>query len=220
MRLILVRHGRTASNVGFLLDTAEPGADLDDGGLEQAASLVERLSHHAIEAVYVSNLVRTQQTARPVAEARGLELQVLPELREVPAGDDELSSDATRYIGTLVAWGKGDLEARIPGGENAHEFMARFDAAIATIAASGKDVVMVVSHGAALRVWSMVRVKGFTEALGKAHLDNTGVIVADGSFADGWELAELAGARVFEEPDARADDEELAGSPRPEPEAR
>ncbi len=199
MRLILVRHGRTASNVGFLLDTAEPGADLDDGGLEQAASLVERLSHHQIEAVYVSSLVRTQQTARPVAEARGLKLQVLPDLREVSAGDDELSADSTRYIGTLVAWGTGDLEARIPGGENAHEFMARFDAAIAAIAATGKDVVMVVSHGAALRVWSMVRVKGFTEALGKAHLDNTGVIIADGSVADGWELAELLGARVFED---------------------
>jgi probable phosphoglycerate mutase len=199
MRLILVRHGRTASNVGFLLDTAEPGADLDDGGLEQAASLVERLSHHQIEAVYTSNLVRTQQTAGPVAEARGLELQVLPELREVSAGDDELSADATRYINTLVAWGKGDLEARIPGGENAYEFMARFDAAIEVVVASGHEVVMVVSHGAALRVWSMVRVKGFTEALGRAHLDNTGIIVADGSPADGWELAELFGVRVFEE---------------------
>ena len=197
MRLILVRHGRTASNVGFLLDTAEPGADLDDGGLEQAASLIERLSHHPIEAVFTSNLVRTQQTARPVAEARGFELQVLPELREVSAGDDELSTDATRYIGTLVAWGKGDLEARIPGGENAHEFMSRFDTAISRIAASGKDVVMVVSHGAALRVWSMVRVKGFTAALGRAHLDNIGVIVADGSPADGWELAELVGVRTF-----------------------
>lgn len=204
MRLILVRHGRTASNVGFLLDTAEPGADLDEGGLEQAASLVERLSHHEIEAVYVSNLVRTQQTARPVAQARGLELQVLPELREVSAGEDELSADSTRYIGTLVAWGRGDLDTRIPGGENAHEFMTRFDAAIEKIAASGREVVMVVSHGAALRVWSMVRVKGFVEALGKAHLDNTGVIVADGSPADGWELAELIGARVFEDYDEKA----------------
>jgi probable phosphoglycerate mutase len=202
MRLILVRHGRTASNVGFLLDTAEPGADLDDGGLEQAASLVERLSHHEIEAVYTSNLVRTQQTAGPIARARGLELQVLPGLREISAGDDELSPDATRYIGTLVAWGEGNPDARIPGGENAHEFLARFDAAIEHIASAGHEVAMVVSHGAALRVWSIVRVRGFAEALGKAHLDNTGVIVVDGSLAEGWELAELVGVRVFEDPAA------------------
>ncbi|MCA0295952.1 MAG: histidine phosphatase family protein [Actinobacteria bacterium] len=199
MRLILVRHGRTASNVGLLLDTAEPGADLDENGLEQAASLVERLSHHEIEAVYTSNLVRTQQTAAPIAESRGLELQVLPGLREISAGDDELSSDATRYIGTMIAWGQGDPGARVPGGENAHEFLERFDAAIARIAASGYEVVMVVSHGAALRVWSMVRVDGFLEALGQAHLDNTGVIVVDGSPADGWELAELIGVRVYED---------------------
>jgi probable phosphoglycerate mutase len=198
MRLILVRHGRTASNVGFLLDTAEPGADLDEGGLEQAAELVERLSHHEIEAVYTSNLVRTQQTARPVAEHRGLRLQVLPELREISAGDDELSTDATRYIGTLVAWGRGELDARIPGGEDAHEFFTRFDAAIGEVAASGREVVMVVSHGAALRVWSSERVRGFTEALGRAHLDNTGVIVVDGSPDEGWELAELIGIRRWE----------------------
>jgi probable phosphoglycerate mutase len=198
MRLILVRHGRTASNVGFLLDTAEPGADLDEGGLEQAAELVERLSHHQIEAVYTSNLVRTQQTARPVAEHRGLTLQVLPGLREISAGDDELSSDATRYIGTLIAWGRGELDARIPGGEDAREFFTRFDSAIGEVAASGRDVVMVVSHGAALRVWSSERVHGFTEALGRAHLDNTGVIVVDGSPDEGWELAELIGVRHWE----------------------
>lgn len=201
MRLILVRHGRTASNVGLLLDTAEPGADLDENGLEQAASLVERLSHHDIEAVYTSNLVRTQQTAAPIAESRGLELQVLPGLREISAGDDELSADATRYIGTMIAWGEGDPGARIPGGENAYEFLDRFDAAIGRIAASGYEVVMVVSHGAALRVWSMVRVDGFVEALGQAHLDNTGVIVVDGSPADGWELAELIGVRVYGDPE-------------------
>jgi probable phosphoglycerate mutase len=213
MRLILVRHGRTASNVGFLLDTAEPGADLDEGGLEQAASLVERLSHHQIDAVYVSTLVRTQQTAGPIAHHRGLELQVLPGLREISAGEDELSTDSTRYIGTLMAWGSGDPEARMPGGENAYEFLTRFDAAIDTIAASGNEVVMVVSHGAALRVWAMARVPGFIEALGRGHLDNTGVIVVDGSPAEGWELAELIGIRIYE----NVDEDEPEPEPSPNP---
>lgn len=198
MRLILVRHGRTASNVGFLLDTAEPGADLDSNGLEQAAELVERLSHHEIEAIYTSNLVRTQQTARPVAEARGLELQVLPGLREISAGEDEMSADATRYIGTMISWGQGNLDARIPGGESAHEFFDRFDAAIDRISGNGEQIAMAVSHGAALRVWAAARVEGFADVLGRAHLDNTGIIVVDGSPADGWELAELIGIRHFE----------------------
>lgn len=199
MRMILVRHGRTSSNVNFLLDTAEPGADLDESGLEQAASLVERLSHHPIEAVYASTLVRTQQTARPVAEHRGLELQVLPGLREIPAGEDELSADSSRYIAALLAWAKGDPEARVPGGENAHEFLERFDRAIAGIAAGGYDVVMVVSHGAALRVWASARVAGFPTALGAFHLDNTGVIVVDGSPSEGWELVDLHGLLSYDD---------------------
>jgi|CXWJ01.1.fsa_nt_gi probable phosphoglycerate mutase len=195
MRLILVRHGRTPSNVGFLLDTAEPGADLDDLGREQAESLVERLLEHSIDAVFASSLVRTQQTAAPVAAARGLEVRVLPQLREIPAGDDEMSPDATRYIGTMIAWGRGDLAARIPGGEDAFEFMARFDAAIDEIVASGAASAMVVSHGAALRSWAGGRVTGFNEALGHGHLDNTSVIIAEGSPSEGWRLIALDGLK-------------------------
>ncbi|MDQ7993493.1 MAG: histidine phosphatase family protein [Propionicimonas sp.] len=197
MRLILVRHGRTDSNVGLLLDTGAPGADLDASGLEQAASLVERLSEHPIDAVFASSLVRTQQTARPLAQARGLEVRVLPGLREIPAGEDEMSADATRYIGALIAWGEGDLHARVPGGENALEFFARYDDAIDVVAASGAEVAVVVSHGAALRVWASARVAGFAQALGAAHLDNTGVIVVDGGPAEGWTLVQLTGIRAY-----------------------
>jgi len=43
MRLILIRHGQTVSNVGGLLDTAHPGADLTPLGRQQAGSLVTTL---------------------------------------------------------------------------------------------------------------------------------------------------------------------------------
>ena len=48
MRLHLVRHGQTASNVAHLLDTAHPGADLDEVGRAQAAALVVRLGGEAV----------------------------------------------------------------------------------------------------------------------------------------------------------------------------
>lgn len=193
MRLILVRHGRTSSNVGFLLDTDEPGADLDDHGRQQAEALVLRLADQRIDAIFASNLVRTQQTAAPVAADRGLTVQVLPGLREVPAGEDEMLADATRYIGAMIAWGQGDLLAKVPGGEDAVEFMTRYDAAIDQVVASGVEAAMVVSHGAALRSWSAARVDGFNEALADGHLDNTGIILAEGSPSEGWRLIELDG---------------------------
>jgi Fructose-2,6-bisphosphatase len=193
MRLILIRHGRTPSNTGFVLDTAFPGADLDETGREQAESLVERLAAEPIEAIYVSNLVRTQQTAAPLAAARGLVPVILTGLREISAGDDELSMDSTRYVETLLKWHAGELDARLPGGEDAREFFARYDDAIGQIVAAGHQEAALVSHGAALRVWAAERVDGFAVALGAAHLDNTGVLVVEGSPAEGWQLQSLDG---------------------------
>ena len=206
MRLILVRHGRTSSNVGFLLDTGEPGADLDEFGHGQARTLVERLAEHPIEAIYASTLVRTQQTAAPLATALGLDVEVLPGLREISAGDDELAADATRYIGTLMRWHAGRVQARMPGGETAMEFIERFDEAIAVVASRTHDVAMVVSHGAALRVWSSARVRGFVDELGSGHLDNTGVIVVDGSADEGWQLVSLAGVMNWRSADDLVED--------------
>lgn len=197
MRLILVRHGRTPSNVGFVLDTGEPGADLDEIGRRQAESLVHRLSDHDFEAIFVSNLIRTHQTAHPIAQARRMPLNVLPGLREISAGDDELSTDASRYIGTLQAWGAGESNLRVPGGENAHEFFERYDASIAAIVGEGHSVAMAVSHGAAIRVWASARVEGFVEAIRGGHFDNTGFLVAEGSPAGGWSLEYLEGVRYY-----------------------
>ncbi|MBA3020616.1 histidine phosphatase family protein [Propionicimonas sp.] len=193
MRLILVRHGQTSSNVRLLLDTAAPGADLDDTGRQQALGLVSRLEHEVIDAVYASNLVRTQQTVAPLAEVRALDVQVLPGLREIPAGHAEMGNDASSYVTTMLRWGNGELTARIPGGENALEFMERYDQAIAEIATGGHATALAVSHGAALRVWAAARVPGFLDAIGTAHFANTGWVIAEGSTEDGWELVEAVG---------------------------
>jgi len=91
VRLLLIRHGQTSSNVERLLDTAVPGADLTDEGREQAEQLVGKLEQQPLEAIYVSDLVRTQQTAAPLAKARGLEPVIRPGLREIQAGDYEMA---------------------------------------------------------------------------------------------------------------------------------
>lgn len=203
MRLILVRHGRTPSNTGLLLDTAAPGADLDDHGRLQAQSLAQRLADVPVEAIYASNLVRTQQTAAPLAQSIGMSVTILDGLREISAGDYEMASFAmaaelNAYQSTLMKWADGDLLAKVPGGENAIEFFDRFDAAITTIADSDAQQAVAVSHGAALRVWCAARVEGFTEQIGHAHLDNTGVIIAEGSRSQGWTLVDLQGLLHFD----------------------
>ncbi|WVT79909.1 histidine phosphatase family protein [Pengzhenrongella phosphoraccumulans] len=118
MRLILVRHGQSPSNVLHLLDTAEPGPGLTDLGAHQAVVLAAALARERIGAVYASSLLRAQQTAAPVAAALGLDVQVRAGIREVAAGELEMRGDVAsveRYLRTVFAWPAGDLDRRMPG---------------------------------------------------------------------------------------------------------
>ncbi|MFH9657726.1 histidine phosphatase family protein [Streptomyces sp. NPDC017248] len=201
MRLLLVRHGQTPSNLDHLLDTAVPGPGLTPLGEAQAAALPAALAGEDIGALYASTLVRTQRTAAPLAAARGLEVIVRDGIRELSAGDLEMlpghSPQGERYLRTAFAWAAGDTALRMPGGESGTEALARYDAVVAEAAASGVRTVAMVSHGAAIRVWTAARAANVNVAFAAARpLENTGVIVLEGSPDDGWQVLSWEGALV------------------------
>lgn len=201
MRLLLVRHGQTPSNVGRLLDTAVPGPGLTPLGERQAAELPGALAGEDIEAVYASTLLRTRLTAAPLAAVRGLEAIVRDGIREVTAGDLEmLPGDSPRgelYLRTVFAWAAGDIAVRMPGGESGEETLARYDAVVAEAAASGAATVAMISHGAAIRLWTAARAANVDVGFAAARpLRNTGVVVLEGSPADGWKALAWEGATV------------------------
>jgi probable phosphoglycerate mutase len=188
----MIRHGRTASNVGRLLDTGHPGAPLDETGLDQAAGLVARLAHEPIEAVYTSDLTRARQTGEPLAAARGLAVRELAGLREIFAGDNDMSPDSNPYVEMLDSW-HTSLTNCLPNGEDAITFMARYDGAVAQIAAAGHACAALVSHGAALRVWVPARVTNLVPGAARWWaLENTDVIVLDGDPVAGWRMVSWA----------------------------
>jgi probable phosphoglycerate mutase len=197
VRLILARHGRTASNTDHLIDTGAPGADLDRVGQGQAQALRERLGGRPITAVYASSLVRSQQTARPLAQALGLPVSILDGLREVSAGQwDQVKVDTpgqpNPYTTMLLAWLDGDRSASLPGGETADQFITRFDAALATVEAADPDLALIVSHGSALLIWCSERVAGFAELSPAPWFGHVGHIEVEGSLAAGLRLVDAA----------------------------
>ncbi|MEV1076686.1 histidine phosphatase family protein [Streptomyces sp. NPDC050211] len=201
MRLLLIRHGQTPSNVDHLLDTAVPGPGLTALGERQAALLPEALADEDIEALYISTLIRTRLTAAPLAAARALDMIVRDGIRELTAGDLEMlpgdGEHGRTYMETVFAWAAGDVELRMPGGENGTEALARYDAVVAEAADSGAGTVAMVSHGAAIRMWTAARADNVDIPFAAAHsLDNTGVVVLEGSPADGWKALSWAGAVV------------------------
>lgn len=193
MRLLLIRHGQTPSNVAGELDTGFPGAGLTGLGVAQARAVPAALAGEAVHGLYASPLVRTQLTAAPLGEARGLEVRVRPGLEEVSAGDLEMRSDedaVEAYIGCLAAWIDGDLGRAVPGGPDGRAFLRRFDDAVRAIAAGHgpADTVVAFSHGAAMRTWTALRTGIDGQAAAELRIMNTGMGVLDGDPDAGWRL--------------------------------
>lgn len=198
MRLLLIRHGQTPGNVLGQLDTAHPGPGLTGLGERQAAALARSLANEEIGLLYASTLLRTQLTAAPLAASRGLAVEVLAGLREIEAGALEKLTDREshlRYLGTVFAWTAGELDRRMPAGPSGHDFFERYDHSIAQIAdaaaARGGDdaAVAVVSHGAAIRVWTGLRAGNVEAEFAARHvLANTGIVALEGDPDAGWRL--------------------------------
>lgn len=189
MRLLLIRHGQTPSNVIGALDTARPGPGLTSLGHAQASAIPRVLVEERIDAVYASVLTRTQLTAQPLATARGLDVQVREGFEEILAGDVEMRVDAASvqaYVEAGWRWIRGDLDHTLAGGESGHDFFARYDAAIAE--AAQHQTAAVVSHGAAIRIWAARRARNIaSDAVRGLH--NTGMCVLEGD-PTGWTLRE------------------------------
>jgi broad specificity phosphatase PhoE len=202
VRLLLIRHGQTPANVTGALSTAAPGPGLTDLGHEQAEALAQTLAHERLDGLYVSTLRRTALTAEPLARATGLRPEVLVGVHEIEAGDFEDATDRESfqaYLAPIVAWGKGDLRATIPGAHDGVHFIERFDGAVATLAARHGDdsTVAVVSHAGAIRVWLGGRTDNLDPEFTSTHsLDNTGVIVVSGTPGTGWRVETWQGDPV------------------------
>jgi broad specificity phosphatase PhoE len=193
LRLVMARHGETAANATHTLDTRPPGEPLNERGHEQAAALAQRLATGPVTAVHASVAIRAQQTAAPIAAAHGLDVQVVDGVHEVFCGEYEGRSGRAALESFMVvyeAWWTGDLNARLPGGESAHDVRNRFLPALDRILDGANGDVVVVSHGAAIRLAAAALLGDTAET---RFLPNTGLVVLcpDGA---GWVLEHWDGA--------------------------
>jgi probable phosphoglycerate mutase len=99
---------------------------LDAIGRRQAEELADRFSRERVDSVQTSPRRRSQQTARPIAEGRGLPATIVPEVDEIDCGEwsgrafDELTADSRwRH------WNESREAARPPGGESMAEVQRR-----------------------------------------------------------------------------------------------
>ena len=152
--ILLIRHGQSEPYVpGTPFPLVEGHADpaLTPAGQDQAALLAERLAPTGIDAIYVSTLRRTAQTAAPLAARLGLVPRVEPELREVHLGDWEGGEYRQRVAERDPIVRQVFEQERwevIPGAETSASLAARVRAAIERLAAAhAGHRLAVFTHG-------------------------------------------------------------------------
>ena len=155
VELIIVRHGESAAaRDGELFELHEGQGDpeLHPAGREQAERVADRLEHEPFDAIYVSTLRRTSETAAPLVARRGIEPIVLADLREVHLGEWEgglvrkHAREGHPIAAQILLQERWDV---IPGAEPADAFRARVRRAVATISEGrGGQRVAVFTHGA------------------------------------------------------------------------
>ncbi|WP_425046365.1 histidine phosphatase family protein [Primorskyibacter sp. S87] len=104
--LLLIRHGESAAvqpGVSFPMQDGQGNPELHPNGRAQARAVAERLGHERFDALYVTPLQRTHQTAAPLAERLGMEPFIEADLREVHLGE----------------WDNGEYRIRVAEGDPA-----------------------------------------------------------------------------------------------------
>ena len=152
--LLLIRHGESQPafpDEPFPLVDGHADPELAPGGHQQAQLLADRLAGAGIQAIYVTTLRRTVQTAAPLASRLGLTPVVEARLREVHLGEWEAGlyrkMVADRHPIAQQMWEQERWDI-IPGAEEARAFAARVGAAISQIAAAHPGQrVAVFTHG-------------------------------------------------------------------------
>ncbi|MBO0866101.1 MAG: histidine phosphatase family protein [Mycobacterium sp.] len=199
--LTFVRHAQSEANADNRVNTDVPGPSLTEQGEGEAQQLAHQLSRNKYDGVYASNMIRTEETAAPLAKELGKQVEVLPGLREVDAGwfnDTPKSMASSTYLLAPKLWLNGDRQNAIPGSINGNQFNDQFTGAVQKIYDSGNTKPIAFSHGVAIMYWTLMNVKNSKNSLATSHpLPNTGRVVLTGSPTTGWTLKDWDGISDF-----------------------
>lgn len=155
LQVYLVRHGETIWNAERRIQ-GQSDSPLTEKGQQQAHQVGERVKRLGITQIISSDLGRTQQTAKIIADVCGCTVTTDVRLRELDMGVlekrllDSLTAEEEQWRSALV---NGTEHGRIPQGESMAEMAARMQEALnACLNLPAGSRPLLVSHGMALGV--------------------------------------------------------------------
>jgi broad specificity phosphatase PhoE len=121
----LVRHGAN-DLIGRAIAGRQPGVSLNVEGRAQAERLRRRFQHEAIRAIHCSPQDRARETAEPIADHLGLDIEIVPALDEIDFG--EWTGLPLNELAERLDWRRWNAvrsNSRAPGGETMLEVQTR-----------------------------------------------------------------------------------------------
>ena len=154
-RLILVRHGETASNFQGRYQ-GQLDSPLTPAGLGQARALAERLARTRFTALYSSDLGRAEQTARVIADKTAFHIRPDARLRERHLGIFQglLAAEIEQnFPDEYRCFKSGAPDHVVPGGESTRQVLERAVICLEELASRHVgETIVVVTHGGVLSV--------------------------------------------------------------------
>lgn len=144
MKLFFVRHGET--------QTAENGAygysaRLTDLGRFQAERTSRFMAELGVTRIVASNAVRALETAEPLQQVSGIQIDVIPELIEIDIGKP--SDGVTPITENMTADGRYIMDCTHLGGESWEQFRDRVRTGLGILddRFAGDELIAVFTHG-------------------------------------------------------------------------
>jgi broad specificity phosphatase PhoE len=130
MWLTLIRHAQPAYVVDGVAWSDPPLTEL---GRRQSLLLAERAARWRVDELWVSPMVRAQETAQPVAETVGVEVQTmdwLAEIKNPPEWDGSPADEIEEFFASQRP--VQDMWEGLPGGESFRTFHERIHGGLRT----------------------------------------------------------------------------------------
>ncbi len=149
MKILLIRHGENQYTATGKLAGHLP-VELNERGHEQAKQVAEHLKDVKLKAIFASPLVRTMQTAQPLADLKGMPILECPGIIEMRFGDweDKLLKDL-RKKKLWKAVQSAPSTVTFPNGESFRAAQARAVDTVEALAkeySGKKDTIAIYAH--------------------------------------------------------------------------
>ena len=154
-RVCIIRHGETDWNVEKRIQ-GHTDVPLNETGRAQALAMAFNAAHHRFHAIYSSDLVRTLETARVLAQREDQQVKLLPQLRERHFGIFQgitAAEAAALYPAAYAHYVARDLDYDFETGESLRQLSERVaDGIDWLVRHHGGQTIAAVSHSGVLDV--------------------------------------------------------------------